>query len=334
MTEARKSGPQWYATPLDHAAAAARARQLDALAEPDCLRVLSGVAARSDGTANAASLAAELGLEAGEVEKHLVMLTALKLLEEVEDRPGSFIPTADTWMRFSRLVAAVERPVHPRTSLSARPDGVGGEVEFPLVLRRITERLAYRFSSTFSKETVERYVADSYRLLAERARVSEHLPSLTTRFVEDRLNALAVAGVRGLRGTPEVLFVCDQNAGRSQIAAALLRQMAADEVHVRTAGSRPSGQIDPMVVEVLEEIGVPVVAEFPEPLTEEIVRAADFVITMGCGDACPIYPGRRYMDWPVADPIGQPVEDVRRVRDDIAARLKALCHEMGIALPT
>ena len=332
MTEERKPGPRWYATPLDRAAATARARQLDALAEPDRLRVLSGVAARPDGTADAASLAAELGLEAGEVEKHIAVLTAFQLLEEVEDRPGSFTPTADTWLRFSRLVAAVERPVHPAASLSADRDEVGGEVEFPPVLRRITERLAYRFSSTFSKETVERYVVDSYRLLAERARVSEHLPSLTTRFVEERLNALAVAGGRDLRGTPEVLFVCVQNAGRSQMAAALLRQMAGDEVHVRTAGSRPSGQIDPTVVEVLDEIGVPVVAEFPKPLTDEVVRAADYVITMGCGDACPIYPGRRYMDWPVADPIGQPLEEVRRIRGDIATRLKALCQEMDIPL--
>ena len=137
-------------------------------------------------------------------KKHIAVLTALELLEEVEDRPGTFMPTADTWMRFSRLVVAVERPGHPAASLSVRPSGVGGEIEFPPVLRRITERLAYRFSSTFSKETVERYVADSYRLLAERARVSEHLPSLTTRFVEDRLNALAVASGRDLRGTPEV----------------------------------------------------------------------------------------------------------------------------------
>jgi protein-tyrosine-phosphatase len=330
MTEARKSGPRWYATPLDHAAAALRARQLDALAEPDRLRVLSGVAACPDGTADAASLAAELGLEVGEVEGHIAVLTAFELLEELEDRPGSFIATADTQLRFSRLVAAVERPAHPVASLSVRPEGVGAE--FPPVLRRITERLAYRFSSTFSKETVERYVADSYRLLAERARFSEHLPSRTTRFVEDRLNALAVAGDRDLRGTPEVLFVCVQNADRSQMAAALLRQMAGNEVHVRTAGSCSSGQVDSTVVEVLDEIGVPVAGEFARPLTGEVVRAADFVITMGCGDACPIYPGRRYMDWPVADPIGQPVEDVRRIRDEIAARLTALCHEMGITV--
>jgi protein-tyrosine-phosphatase len=332
MNETSKSGPRWYATPLDRAAAAARAQQLDALAEPDRLRVLSGVASRPDGTADATWLAAELDLEPDEVEKHIAVLTALELLEEVEDRAGTFMPTADTWMRFSRLMVAVERPVHPAPSRSEIRAEVGSEVEFPPVLRRITDRLAYRFSSTFSKETVERYVADSYRLLAERARVSAHLPSLTTRFVEDRLNALAVASGRDLRGTPEVLFVCVQNAGRSQMAAALLRQMAGDEVHVRTAGSRPSGQIDPIVVEALDEIGVPVVAEFPKPLTDEVVQAADFVITMGCGDACPIYPGRRYMDWPVADPIGQPADQVRRIRDDIAVRVTALCHEMGITL--
>jgi arsenate reductase (thioredoxin) len=123
-----------------------------------------------------------------------------------------------------------------------------------------------------------------------------------------------------------------QNAGRSQVGAALLRQMAGDEVHVRTAGLRPSGQIDPTLVEVLDEIGVPVLVEFPKPLTDEAVRAADYVITMGCGDACPIYPGRRYMDWPVADRIGQPSEEVRRIRGDLTARLKALCQEMDIPL--
>jgi ArsR family transcriptional regulator len=112
----------------------------------------------------------------------------------------------------------------------------------------------------------------------------------------------------------------------------MLRQMAGDEVHVRTAGSRPSLQIDPTVVEVLDEIGVPVVAEFTKTLIDEVVRAADYVITMGCGDACPIYPGRRYMDWPVADPIGQPLEEVRRIRGDITARLKTLCHEIDITL--
>jgi arsenate reductase len=332
MTEARKSWQQWNARPLDHAATTVRARQLEALAEPDRLRVLSGVAACPDGTADAPSLAAELGLEAGEVERHIAVLTAFELLKEVGDRPGSFIPTADTWLRFSRLVAAVERPAHPVASLSLRPEGVGAEAEFPPVLRRITERLAYRFSSTFSKETVERYMADSYRLLAERARFSEHLPSRTSRFVEDRLNALAVTGCRDRREPPEVLFVCLQNADRSEMAAALLRHMAGDEVHVHSAGSRPSGHVDPTVVEVLDEIGVPMGPKFPKLLTDEVVQAADFVITMGCGDACPIHPGRRYMVWQVADPVGRSVAEVRRIRDDIVARLTALCHEMGITV--
>ena len=144
------------------------------------------------------------------------------------------------------------------------------------------------------------------------------------------MGALAVASGRDLRGTPEVLFVCVQNAGRSQLAAALLRQMTGDRVHVRTAGSKPSDQIDPQVVEALDEIGVPVVAEFPKPLTDEVVQAADVVITMGCGDACPIYSGRRYLDWPIPDPVGRPMAEVRVIRDEIANRLQALCAELGI----
>lgn len=323
-------GPRWFATPLDQAAAVSRARQLDGLAEPDRLRVLSGVAARSDGAADAASLSDELGIDQGEVERHLAVLTGLELLAEVAGRPGTFVPTADTWMRFSRLVVAVDRPVSPPAAAMPAGGGAAGAEPFPPVLRRITDRLAYRFSSSFSKETVERYVSDSYRLLAERAKVSDHLPSLTARFAEDRLGALAVASGRDLRGTPEVLFVCVQNAGRSQLAAALLRQMAGDRVHVRTAGSRPSGQVEPLVVEVLDEIGVPVVAEFPKPLTDEVVQAADYVITMGCGDACPVYSGRRYLDWPVADPVGRSLAEVRQIRDQIAGRLRGLCAEMGL----
>ena len=139
-----------------------------------------------------------------------------------------------------------------------------------------------------------------------------------------------MASGRDLRGTPEVLFVCVENAGRSQLAAALLRQMTGDRVHVRTAGSKPSDRIDPTVVEALDEIGVPVVAEFPKPLTDEVVQAADVVITMGCGDACPIYSGRRYLDWPIPDPVGRSMAEVRSIRDEIAGRLQTLCAELGV----
>lgn len=316
MTTADSGGPRWFATPLAVDVAVERARQLDALAEPDRLRVLSAVAARRTGKADVASIAAELDLMETVVLQHVQLLVGLNLLAETSVR-GVFAPTADTWMRFGRLIVTVDRPVLP-------PRIVGGSdsaelVELPPVLRRVTERLAYRFSSSFSRETVERYVTDSYRLLAARAKAPHHLVSLTTKFAEDRLGALAVASGRDLRGTPEVLFVCVQNAGRSQLAAALLRQLAGDRVHVRTAGSRPSDQIDGIVVEALDEIGVPVVAEFPKPLTDEVVQAADVVITMGCGDACPIYSGRRYLDWPVPDPVGRPLVEVRDPRPDRAA---------------
>lgn len=327
MTAEGKGRPRWFATPLDADAAGARARQLDALAEPDRLRVLSAVAARPDGTADVASMATELGLDEGAVAEHVDILKQLNLLEETA-QIGRFAPTADTWMRFSRLIVTVDRPVPPPARIASRSDDE--PTELPAVLHRVTERLAYRFSTSFSRETVERYVADSYRLLSQRAKAPHHLVSLTTKFTEDRLGALAVASGRDLRGTPEVLFVCVQNAGRSQLAAALLRQMTGDRVHVRTAGSKPSDQIDPQVVEALDEIGVPVVAEFPKPLTDEVVQAADVVITMGCGDACPIYSGRRYLDWPIPDPVGRPMAEVRVIRDEIANRLQALCAELGI----
>ena len=206
-----------------------------------------------------------------------------------------------------------------------------GPVEpLPHAVERIAQDLAYRYSAVFSRETVARYVSESYTLLSDRAKVTTHLPSLTARFASDRLSALATAKGLVLRGTPEVLFVCVQNAGRSQIASAVLRHLAGDLVHVRTAGSAPASVVHPSIVEILDEIGVPVAAEFPKPLTDEVVQAADYVITMGCGDACPIYPGRRYMDWELDDPIGLDVEEMRRVRDEIVTRVRSLLHEMGL----
>jgi protein-tyrosine-phosphatase len=121
-----------------------------------------------------------------------------------------------------------------------------------------------------------------------------------------------------------VLFVCVHNAGRSQMAAALLSLRAQGRVHVRSAGSDPADRINPAVVEAMEELGIDMSEEFPKPLTDEVVRAADAVITMGCGDACPIYPGKRYEDWEIDDPAGKGIEDVRRIRDEIDARVQGL----------
>jgi arsenate reductase len=129
-------------------------------------------------------------------------------------------------------------------------------------------------------------------------------------------------------GVPEVLFVCVHNAGRSQMAAALLDHHAAGRVRVRSAGSVPAEQIHPPVVEVMRELGLDLTREFPKPLTDEAVRAADAVVTMGCGDACPVYPGKRYLDWEVADPAGRSLDEVRGIRDEIDRRVRGLLHEL------
>jgi arsenate reductase (thioredoxin) len=127
---------------------------------------------------------------------------------------------------------------------------------------------------------------------------------------------------------PEVLFVCVHNAGRSQMAAALLDHHAKGRVHVRSAGSDPADQINPAVLAAMAEWGVDLSKAFPKPITDQAVKAADVVITMGCGDACPIHPGKRYEDWELQDPAGQPVEVVRRIRDQIDARVQALLAEL------
>jgi arsenate reductase (thioredoxin) len=128
---------------------------------------------------------------------------------------------------------------------------------------------------------------------------------------------------------PEVLFVCVHNAGRSQMAAGLLSKLGAGRVHVRSAGSAPAEEINPAAVEAMRELGVDISQEFPKPLRDESVRAADVVITMGCGDACPIYPGKRYEDWELEDPAGQDTETVRRIRDEIEARVRELLAEIA-----
>jgi len=128
---------------------------------------------------------------------------------------------------------------------------------------------------------------------------------------------------------PTVLFVCVHNAGRSQMAAALLDHHAQGNVAVRSAGNEPTDRINPAVVEVMNELGLDLSKEFPKPLTDDAVQAADVVITMGCGDACPFYPGKRYLDWDLEDPAGKGPDTVRRIRDDIDARVRALLAELS-----
>ncbi len=194
-------------------------------------------------------------------------------------------------------------------------------------LRQDVERLAHVFAGVFSAETIERYVDDCTTQLSD-ARVTTYLPVIVERFARQRLQALAQAEGIIMKTVPEVLFVCVHNAGRSQMAAALLDHHAAGRVHVRSAGSQPADQLNPAVVTVMAELGLDVSHEYPKPLTNEVTQAADVVITMGCGDACPIFPGKRYLDWDLPDPAGQPIETVRAIRDDIDQRVRSLTDEL------
>lgn len=188
-------------------------------------------------------------------------------------------------------------------------------------------RLTTEFTGVFGPETIERYVAESIEEMSG-ARVADFLPVLVHRFSRERLIALAQSENRIAKEIPEVLFVCVQNAGRSQMAAGLLDKLTEGRVHVRTAGSDPADVINPAVIEAMDEVGVDLSHEFPKPLTDEFVAAADAVITMGCGDACPIYPGKRYEDWDLEDPEGKSLAEVRAIREDLEARVLRLLGEL------
>lgn len=190
-------------------------------------------------------------------------------------------------------------------------------------VQRSVDLLAEEFAGIFSRETIDAYVGESLNQFAD-AKVHEFVPIMVERFSRQRLRALAQAEGRVTKVVPEVLFVCVHNSGRSQMAAGLLDKLAEGRVHVRSAGSDPVDRLNPNAVTAMEEIGVDISKEFPKPLTDEVVRAADAVITMGCGDACPIFPGKRYEDWDLEDPAGKDLDTVRRIRDDIRGRVEDL----------
>ena len=191
---------------------------------------------------------------------------------------------------------------------------------------RVIDDLADRYRGVFNRETIARYVTDSHDLLEQQG-ATHLLASRTAAFASTRLDDIACSSA-DVDTVPSVLFVCVQNAGRSQLAAGILRQLAGDRVIVRTAGSAPAAEVRPTIVTALDEIGVSVGAEFPKPLTDGAVKSADVVVTMGCGDACPVYPGRRYLDWDLDDPVDQPLATVRRIRDDIDNRVRHLLVEL------
>jgi arsenate reductase (thioredoxin) len=208
------------------------------------------------------------------------------------------------------------------------------EIDVDLITRGHLERgldgLCSEFAGTFSSETIERYMAESLEALSG-ARLTNFVPLFVHRFARERLRALGQVEGMISKTVPEVLFVCVHNAGRSQMAAALLDHFGEGSVHVRSAGSDPTDQINPHVVTAMSELGLDLTKEFPKPMTDEVVQAADVVITMGCGDACPIYPGKRYEDWELDDPAEADADAVRRIRDEIAERVRRLLAELTTA---
>jgi len=214
-------------------------------------------------------------------------------------------------------------PVSERTWESLHPDE-------KLALRQAAARLGGEFAGLYGTETIERFLAGSFDQFADRATVTKFLPLLAERFARQRLHALA--RVEGLHadGRPVVLFLCTHNAGRSQMALGFFQALTGDTAVAWSGGSEPGLAVNPVAVVAMAERGIDISGEFPKPWTDETVRAADVVVTMGCGDACPVFPGKRYENWDVDDPHGQDLNTVRRVRDDVERRVRTLMASLDL----
>jgi protein-tyrosine-phosphatase len=197
-----------------------------------------------------------------------------------------------------------------------------------LQIRQSAERLRRQFAGSLNTETIERLMNDSIDTLMDRATTSAWVPLLAERFTRDRLRALVRLESDSTTLNPSILFLCVHNAGRSQMAAGWARRLGGDRIDVFSGGSEPADQVNQAAVAAMAEIGIDIRAEIPQPWADEIVRAADVIVTMGCGDACPIYPGKRYLDWELSDPSGKTVEEVRLIRDELEARVRVLLGEL------
>jgi arsenate reductase (thioredoxin) len=207
-------------------------------------------------------------------------------------------------------------------------------IDQTLALKSAAGRLAAEFDGVFGHETIELFLETSYDQFADRASVGNFLSLMAERFARQRLRALARVEGRAHDGLPTVLFLCVHNAGRSQMALGWFNHLAGDRAVAWSGGSEPGIEVNPAAIAAMAEVGIDITDEFPKPWTQEIVQAADVVITMGCGDACPIFPGKRYEDWPLDDPAGQGVEAVRPIRDQIRARVAELLASLGVAAGT
>jgi protein-tyrosine-phosphatase len=200
-----------------------------------------------------------------------------------------------------------------------------------VALKHAATRLARDFDETFNVETIERFLHSSYDQFAGRATVANFLPLLAERFARQRLQALAKVEGLSHDGKPTVLFLCTHNAGRSQMAMGFFTHHAGDNAVAWSGGSEPGNELNAAAIAAMRERGIDISGEYPKPWTDEVVRAADAVITMGCGDACPVFPGKRYEEWSLDDPAGLDVAAVRPIRDEIERRVLTLLDQLGVA---
>lgn len=331
-----------------------RSAQKLTMANPERLRLLARMLTHPAGRSTAADLVSRpaldeqpvQGMPAGvlrrgvdealaaadveaDVEQDLEAMVAVGLVALVGPFSDSGRPSAPLYRVSSRGIArfgsaALAAPRYPGdATLDVR--------DHDALLGRLVETLSAGFAANAGSGTVDRLVQECYTALNRQTGSFEHLPALTAWLATDRLAAMTEV----THGSPrDVLFVCVHNSGRSQIAAAVTRRLAGDRVRVRTAGTRPVAEPDPMTETVLARRGLDGLIEFPRELTDDIVRASGVIVTMGCGDACPVYPGRRYLDWPLDDPAGRPIEEIERIVDDITARVRVLLAEIDAAAST
>lgn len=203
-----------------------------------------------------------------------------------------------------------------------------------LALRTAATRLQTEFSEAYDAETIERFLRSSYDQFAARATIAGSLPLLAERFARQRLHALARVEGKVTDTRPTVLFLCTHNAGRSQMALGTFIHLAGDNAVAWSGGSEPGNEINPAAIAAMAEVGIDITGEYPKPWTDEIVQAADVVITMGCGDACPVFPAKRYENWELPDPAGQGLDAVRPIRDQIDTRVRRLLAELNISTTT
>jgi protein-tyrosine-phosphatase len=201
-----------------------------------------------------------------------------------------------------------------------------------VALKTAATRLARDFDGVFNAETIERFLHSSYDQFAGHATIANFLPLLAERFARERLHALARVEGLHVDGKPTVLFLCVHNAGRSQMALGFFEHYAGEHAVAWSGGSEPGEQVNPAAIAAMAERGIDIARAYPKPWTDEIVRAADVVITMGCGDACPIFPGKRYEEWVLDDPAGKDVAAVRPVRDEIERRVLDLLAELEVTV--